>query len=287
MKYKVIGWTDYENCELESESPSWAAIHAIMDEIKEKGFIITGYDHQESYNCVPVLNDGIKRTMSQRGWGRLMADVLGYRGMYDYSLFTYNPKADKSKLPGKEDEYIGAGHVHHYTAEEMDDMLKNIDELLAKLDAEFEERKKAGETFPETSPEDDFDEEYCEYVEEGEDAPAYEISEKSELNEDITVRLDVEAADRALEEGKIVLPELPELWMIDEGDRLILDTDGGKYTFLVRDVERERDFTPEEEALINEARYSTDTDMKMKAKALFETKPDRVIIRLRPIESEE
>ncbi len=89
MKYKVIGWTDWENDDIECGSATYAVCNAIIDCIKEKGLCFSGYHHQECFCCVPVLNDGKKRLFSQRGWGKLMAEAHGFFGPFDYSNFAY------------------------------------------------------------------------------------------------------------------------------------------------------------------------------------------------------
>ena len=45
MKYKVIGWTFYEDSSFPHEDLTFAARHAIVDEIKEKGYLFSGYDY--------------------------------------------------------------------------------------------------------------------------------------------------------------------------------------------------------------------------------------------------
>lgn len=91
MKYKVIGWTDYDDIfyDVETGHSSDAATQAIIDDIIAHKYSFSGYDHQESACCVPVLNDGKKRLYTQRGFGGLMAEAHGYRGSMDYALFSY------------------------------------------------------------------------------------------------------------------------------------------------------------------------------------------------------
>ena len=77
MKYKVIGWTYYDNEEILSQRGTigFAERNAIIDEIRKHKYLFTGYDHQEGYNTVPILNDGRARLFSQRGFGGLMAEA--------------------------------------------------------------------------------------------------------------------------------------------------------------------------------------------------------------------
>ena len=101
MKYRVVGWTSYDDESVEDSGSSigFAEQNAIIDDIKSNGYLFSGYDHQEMWDCAPVLNDGKKRCFSQRGWGRVMAEAHGYFGAYDYSLFTFGIKKEAVKRP--------------------------------------------------------------------------------------------------------------------------------------------------------------------------------------------
>ena len=92
MKYKVIGWTYYDNYSIpfSDNRIGFAERNAIIDDIKKHKYLFSGWDHQESWdNCVPVLNDGKKRGFSQRGWGGVMAEAYGKMGDYDYSIYSF------------------------------------------------------------------------------------------------------------------------------------------------------------------------------------------------------
>ncbi len=83
MKYRVVGWTHFENGEIRAvDAHSFAENNAIIDEIRKHGYRFSGWDHQETENCTPVLNDGVARHYSQRGWGALMAEALDKTGDY-------------------------------------------------------------------------------------------------------------------------------------------------------------------------------------------------------------
>ena len=103
MKYRVVGWTDYDGDDVPDSGSriSFAECHAIIDEIKKQGYLFSGWDHQEGWRTVPVLNDGKKRCFSQRGWGGIMAEAYGYTDPYDYSLFTFyeSIRPEKVKKP--------------------------------------------------------------------------------------------------------------------------------------------------------------------------------------------
>ncbi len=90
MKYKVIGWTDYENEDIEDGDCSDAAYHAIIDDVRASGYCFSGYAHQELSLGVPVLNDGKKRCFSQRSWSGLMARAHGKNAPMDYSLYAFS-----------------------------------------------------------------------------------------------------------------------------------------------------------------------------------------------------
>lgn len=73
---RVVGWTSFE-----SSYPTRKAvgeefremIHAIIDEIREKGYVFGGEDHQNFIAGVPVFSDGTCFRASMRSWGNIMA----------------------------------------------------------------------------------------------------------------------------------------------------------------------------------------------------------------------
>jgi len=99
MKYRVIGYTDYDWPDFADGENSDAAIEAIIEDIKKHGYCFSGYAHQEYDNCVPVLNDGLARRFSQRGWGGVMARANGFTGYMDYSSFAFSFGYEEEKTP--------------------------------------------------------------------------------------------------------------------------------------------------------------------------------------------
>lgn len=101
MKYRVVGWASYDDMSIEDSGNTigFAERHAVIDDIKANGYLFSGYDHQEMWDCAPVLNDGKKRCFSQRGWGGVMAEAHGYFGAYDYSLFSFGINEEYAKRP--------------------------------------------------------------------------------------------------------------------------------------------------------------------------------------------
>ena len=122
MKYKVIGWTWYENYNIpfSNKSIGFAERHAIVDEIKKHKYLFSGYHHQEWWdNCVPILNDGKKRGFSQRGWGGVMAEAYEYFNDYDYAIFTFEQsiKPNAIKIPKHEfkpEEFVSKPLEHEH-----------------------------------------------------------------------------------------------------------------------------------------------------------------------------
>lgn len=106
MKLKVIGWTHFDDRKYPEKEIDSVAYQAIYDEIKENGYLFSGWHHNEIDKCAPVLNDGCIRRFSQRSWGSLMADVLGEKGRYAYARYSFNTHfdvdEDRIKLPDKE-----------------------------------------------------------------------------------------------------------------------------------------------------------------------------------------
>ena len=120
MKYKVIGWTDWDGDDVVAAEVSDAATEAIIDDIRKQQYKLTGFDHQERMNCAPVLNDGKKRLYSQRGFAALMAKAYDYRASNDYALFLFNEDDVEDDLPPMElrfdpDSFISEDISEHYT----------------------------------------------------------------------------------------------------------------------------------------------------------------------------
>ncbi len=82
MKYKVIGWTNYEDTTYPAfEAKDYETLCgvriALIEEILEHDYAFSGEDHHYVKGCVPVLNTGEVILMGQRGWGSVMAQAYG------------------------------------------------------------------------------------------------------------------------------------------------------------------------------------------------------------------
>ncbi len=108
MKYRVVGWTEYDDVSVDTAPCSESALQAIIKDIAEGGYIFSGWDHQESMNGAPVLNDGKKRLFSQRGFGGVMARAHGDFSRMGYARYAFSwhghgetvmPKSDKAFCP--------------------------------------------------------------------------------------------------------------------------------------------------------------------------------------------
>ena len=89
MKYRVVGWTDFNAPDVKGADSSEAAIRAIICDIREHGYKFASCDHQERPLCAPVLNDGCKRLFSRRSFGHVMAWAQGDfspNGYLDYAF---------------------------------------------------------------------------------------------------------------------------------------------------------------------------------------------------------
>lgn len=105
MKLEVIGWTYYDDFTYEEGPVDEASYNAVLDEVVKRGYLFTGWHHQESLDCAPVLNDGKIRRFSARSWGGLMARSQGMTGKFDYSAYAfYTGFSDEEsfKFPGSE-----------------------------------------------------------------------------------------------------------------------------------------------------------------------------------------
>lgn len=76
VKYKVIGWVNYDNGIYPPTEYSRAAELAVIEEIRAKGYRIDARAHQFYHRCCPVLNDGTAYYCGQREWGGIMAEAL-------------------------------------------------------------------------------------------------------------------------------------------------------------------------------------------------------------------
>ena len=108
MKYRVVGWTYYENNEVldSGNRIGFAERNAIIDEIRKHKYMFSGWHHQESWDgVVPILNDGKKRCFSQRGWGGVMAEA--YEEMEDYSYvgFSFHQSVSSDQLKFAPDDF--------------------------------------------------------------------------------------------------------------------------------------------------------------------------------------
>ena len=99
MKYKVIGWTYFDGDEFPDGDITFAVRHAIVDDIRKRGYLFSGYDHQEMLCCCPVLNDGKKRSFSQRGFADVMAEAHGECEPYSYARYMMGIREEYVKRP--------------------------------------------------------------------------------------------------------------------------------------------------------------------------------------------
>ena len=102
---KVIGWTSY----IDRSHPNMfddsahqilpgeyaAARRAVIQELKDNQYKLTGTSHQtHKYGC-PILENGKKFNVSQRTWGSIMADAYPedcpkyLMGEYKYITWAY------------------------------------------------------------------------------------------------------------------------------------------------------------------------------------------------------
>ena len=100
-KLKVTGWTNYDDERYEnirdniSDYKEVKELKKIVaDDIKEKGYKFSGFNHQYHSHGTPILNEKYKFTCSMREWGDIMA--IAYNPKYNeddmaYVLWAWNP----------------------------------------------------------------------------------------------------------------------------------------------------------------------------------------------------
>ncbi len=285
MKIRVIGWTDDYDSHFGEGEHSFAANEAIMEDIRLHGYEFTGWDHQETRNCVPVLSDGKVRSFSQRGWGGLMGEAYGLNGPMDYCKYAFNYCFPPEACTYPEDEreitrVVWKTAERYLSDEELDLLFDSGDWAL------FPRKEGAGELELVELP--------TEEAEEGYRAPLYLLPSKiyEELietdpyeefllsEEECTfsvppVKTFDESFNIVYREGKerhITLIDRPEeLRYIAPGDTVRV---GGE-TYLVKDVDRYRDVPEEIRTIIaygglQDERYERAKDAFMKAPMLLD-----------------
>ena len=105
MKYRVVGWTWFDDPNLDySDICSAAEWNAIVDEIRAHKYLFTGMQHQEWDGCTPVLNDGKMRLCSHREWGALMADAYKDTDDMAYAYYAFGYfEGEDGKIPEESD----------------------------------------------------------------------------------------------------------------------------------------------------------------------------------------
>lgn len=108
-KLCVVGWTDYDDEYFARCKGGDEAFDAVVESVREHGFLFGGDAHQDYSRCCPVLSDGTKYCFSWRGWGAVIAAAYDRRGangkldhMSGYMDMMIKPSA--IKRPDKDDE---------------------------------------------------------------------------------------------------------------------------------------------------------------------------------------
>lgn len=111
MKLRVVGWTYYNNRFVEEGYKGWAAINAVIDDIKTHGYKFSGKEHQQEDLCVPVLNDGKARRFSHRAFGQVMALAYGLTGIMDYTAYAFQMQEEYLNMPSEDREFDEDNYV--------------------------------------------------------------------------------------------------------------------------------------------------------------------------------
>lgn len=82
--YKVIGWTDYDDDYFPINDGDDGVFDAVVEAVRDCGYMFGGDSHQDMSGCCPVLNDGTRACFSWRGWGGVIAAAYERHGKYDY-----------------------------------------------------------------------------------------------------------------------------------------------------------------------------------------------------------
>lgn len=120
MKYRVVGWTYYDDPDVKAAECDEAAYWAIVRDIREQGYDFTGWDHQELCDGAPVLNDGCKRLFSQREFGQIMAYAHGDFSRMGYARYAFQDFFGRkdSRMPPSERSYDPDGFTPEHDLNE-------------------------------------------------------------------------------------------------------------------------------------------------------------------------
>ena len=219
MKLRVVGWVA-PYAVIEEGEMSWAVRNAIIDELRKHGYIFSGPTQGDSHDCTPVLNNGKKYLFSTRGWADVMAEAQGYTGSMDYMRF-YMPL-------GYENEILPDTKLNEFDYVSVEDMDESLSFFYDEVDEEYREDLLSTSKF---------------------------LKPETDLNERIDLEVTKDVVDRALGEGKITVPVLPELRYLDAGDTLALKCEGNIAEFTVSEVVRKRDLSKKKLGELIDATY--------------------------------
>ncbi len=264
MKLKVIGWTYNDDYRYPEKDASYAVCEAIMDAIREGGYLFSGQDHQNLQEATPVLNDGHMYSFSQRGWGGVMAEAHGETDPMDYAGYAFFVDEKERKMP-PEEAYIGT--VIRNAAREMltpeaydelfsgDYTIRYPQETLGPYDIYMLTPEEADEInlFPEVRQ-----------------IPRAVLERifPTELAE--TYMLDDEICN--ITESTITLPYRDELRYLDKGDTVVI----GGTNYLVQKIEQYKDVSPE----IQRAIMYTSTEGYAEALEIYRRAPYMIKIHI-------
>ena len=99
MQYQVVGWIEYDSPLVEDAPLTAGAARAIVEAIREGGYLFTGFDHQERPCGAPVLNDGRRRALGQRAFAALMAEAQGEKQGFAYVKYLTDLTPDSRVMP--------------------------------------------------------------------------------------------------------------------------------------------------------------------------------------------
>ncbi len=99
MKVRVVGWGVYGDTDFEGGVRSDAADAAVIDSIKENGYLFNAEKHLGDAPCAPILNDGRMYRCMPMSFGTLMAEAHGINVKYAVPHFVSHIPEDAEKLP--------------------------------------------------------------------------------------------------------------------------------------------------------------------------------------------
>jgi len=104
-KLEVVKWTFWQDKRYKERILDPEHLEAILENMRQHGYRLNGYHHQQYEYGVPVFNDGTKYNVSMRTWGDVMAKLLGIEGEMSYLTWAWTVPEDSNPVLPRPEEW--------------------------------------------------------------------------------------------------------------------------------------------------------------------------------------